>query len=287
MNISSFEYFLSVIRAGNISKAARELHISQPALSRRIASLEDEVGAKLFARGSRRAELTEEGQIFRKRAEEMMELLSLTRREIRQAKENVLGEIRIGAGESKAFEYISKAACRMLEKYPGVKIHVVSGDTLDLTELLDRGLIDVALLFSDIDSEMYDMITLPSEDRFVALMRKDSPLARKDIIGSADLAGHPLILSRAAQGRIRSEKGFGDLDVVATYNLAYNASIMVKDGAGTALVFDGLINVSGNSELCTRPMEKDIEAKGTLVWKKYRTMPTQVRLFLDEIRAEE
>ena len=287
MNFSYFEYFLSVIRAGNISKAARELHISQPALSRRIANLEDEVGAKLFARGSRRAELTEEGQIFRKRAEEMMDLLSLTRREIRQAKENVLGEIRIGAGESKAFGYISKAACRMMERFPGVKIHVVSGDTMDLTEQLDRGLIDVALLFSNVDSETYDMITIPSEDRFVALMRKDSPLAQKTIVRPADLAGYPIILSRAAEGRIVSEKDYGDLNVVATYNRAYTASLMVKDGAGIALVFDDLINISGNNELCTRPLEKDIEAKGTLVWKKYRTIPTPVRLFIDEIRVEE
>lgn len=279
MDIRLMQYYLAVVREGNISAAAEALHVSQPALSRQMKDLEEELGVTLFRRGSRRITLTEEGMILRKRAEEMLRLMQLTEAELTQARDTVTGEIHIGAGESHAFHTLSRAAGQIMREHPGVRVHVVSGDTADLMDQLNNGLLDFALIFSEVDRSLYHSLVLPQEDRFGVLMRRDSELAEKDVVTLDDLADRPLLVSRAADVKLYSEDETRRLNVVGTYNLIYNASLMVEDGLGYALCFDRLINVSGDSALCFRPLIPEIRAQGTLIWKRYQVLSPAVRLF--------
>ena len=281
MDIRVMQYYLAVTREGSISAAAESLHISQPSLSRQMKDLEEELGTVLFERGHR-ITLTQEGIILRKRAEEMLRLMQLTTTEISQAKQNIVGDIHIGAGESHLFHYIAQAIAALREQYPGVHAHVTSGDTVDLIEQLDSGLLDFALVFTDYDKTLYHAIELPERARFGLLMRRDSPLAAQETVSLKDLSRMPMIISRAFD---RSSLGrYADrCEIVATYNLINNAALMVEDGVGYALALDDLINVTGESPLCFRPLDTDISAAGFFIWKKYQAFSPAAQLFLEQI----
>ena len=256
MDIRTMQYFLAVIREGTISAAAESLHVAQPSLSRQMKDLEEELGVTLFERGNRRITLTEEGQVLRRRAEELVRLMQLTQEEIAQVKHQLTGSIRIGAGESKAFRFFAETAATLLKEHPDVQLHITSGDTQDLMDELDNGLIDFALIFSDFDREKYRSFQLPAVDRFGVLMRRDHPLASKPEIQMSELAGVPLMISR-----------------------------LVESGACCVLGFEKLIHTTGDSTLCFRPLAGQKETAGALIWKKYQTFSPAVQLFIDQIRA--
>ena len=286
MDIRVMEYYLAVVREGNISAAAQALHVSQPALSRQMRDLEEELGVTLFERGSRRIHLTEEGMILRRRAEEMTRLMQITEGEISQAHRNLSGEIHIGAGESRSFHHISEIAGKIHAEYPDIRFTITSGDTADLMEQLENGLVDAALIFTDYDHSRYQGVRLPKEDRLGVLMRKDDPLSSKNEISLSDLKDCPLIIPRAAAGLLSSDPALAGMNIVTVYNLIYNASLLVEDRVGYAIGFDGLINVTGDSILVFRPLENQIAQAATVIWKKYESFAPAVNLFLNYIKQE-
>lgn len=285
MDIRSMAYYLAVTREGNISAAAEALHVSQPTLSRQIKALEEELGVTLFERGSRGIKLTEAGVILRRRAEEMVRLMQIMESEISRTHSNLSGEIHIGAGESLAFHHLSRIAGEIHKTYPDIRFYITSGDTADLIEQLNSGLIDVALLFTDYDHSQYQGIRLPKEDMLGLLMRKDDPLAEKSVITTADLKELPLIIPRASMDLLSSDPILASLNIITVYNLIYNASLFVEDGVGYAVGFDGLINTTGDSPLTFRPLENQISQPGTVIWKKYEVFSPAVNMFLDLLKA--
>ena len=285
MDIRTMQYFLAVIREGTISAAAESLHVAQPSLSRQMKDLEEELGVTLFERGNRRITLTEEGQVLRRRAEELVRLMQLTQEEIAQVKHRLTGSIRIGAGESQAFRYFAETAAKVLKEHPDVQLYITSGDTQDLMDELDNGLIDFALIFTEFDREKYRSIQLPAADRFGVLMRGDNPLASKSEILLAELAEVPLMISRASRSYWESVAERKSLKIIGTYNLIFNASLLVESGACCALGFEKLINTTGESPLCFRPLAGQKKTTGALIWKKYQTFSPAVQLFINQISS--
>lgn len=288
MELRVLQYFLAVTREQSISGAAEFLHLSQPTLSRQLKDLEDELGKQLFIRGNRRVTLTEEGMILRKRAEEIMELVKKAEDEISWSDETVAGDITIGAGETDGIRLLAKVAQEVRSEYPLVHFHIVSGDRVTVTEEMDKGLIDFGLLFGEIDTAKYESMRVPYTDRFGVLMRRDSPLAERKSITPNDLLDKPLILSRQMIQEPTLRDLFNcsieKLNIVATYNLLYNGSLMVDEGMGYAVCLDKIINVSGKSNLCFRPLEPRMEAGMNLVWKKYQVFTKASEKFLLKCR---
>lgn len=283
MEFRVLQYFLAVTREGNISAAAQSLNLSQPSLSRQLKDLEDELGAKLFIRGNRHIELTEEGLILRKRAGEIMQLVELTESEISEVKNNISGTLSIGAGESLSMHRITEVFRRLKENYPDIRLNVVSGDTEDLQDRLDRGLLDFALIFTDFDRNAYHHLTLEEKEIFGVIMRRDDALAEKKFITVKDLYDKPLIVSRANGLDIFSGAQARRLQVAATYNLLYNASLMVEDGIGVAISFDGLVDTSENSSLCFRPLYPEISVSPSLIWKRHQKLSIISQLFIKQL----
>lgn len=290
MELRVLQYFLAVTREQSISGAAESLHLSQPTLSRQLKEMEDELGKQLFIRGNRRVTLTEEGMILRKRAEEILELVQKTEDEISLSDETIAGDITIGAGETDGVRLLAKAAQKVQNEYPLVHFHIVSGDRVTVSEEMDKGLIDFGLLFGKIDTSKYESIRLPYQDSFGVLMRRDSPLAAKETITPKDLLDQPLILSR----QMAHDSDFHNLfhcdveklNIVATYNLLFNGSLMVDEGMGYAICFDKIINVSGESNLCFRPLTPQTDAGMSLVWKKYQVFTKAAEKFLQLVSSE-
>ena len=277
------QYFLAVTREGNISAAAQSLNLSQPSLSRQLKDLEDELGTTLFIRGKRRIELTEEGLILRKRAGEMMQLMELTESEISGVKNEISGSLNIGAGESYSMHRITKVFYQLKKDYPGIRLNVISGDTEDLKDKLDRGLLDFALIFTDFDRKMYHHLTIDRKEIFGVIMRRDSELASKESVSVKDLYGKSLIVSRANGLSLFSGAQARKLQVAATYNLLYNASLMVEDGIGYAVSFDKLVDTSDSSKLCFRPLVPEISVRPTLIWKREQKLSIVSQLFVDRL----
>lgn len=291
MELRVLRYFLTIAREGNITNAANALHVTQPTLSRQIHDLEEELGQQLFVRGSHSVTLTPEGMLLRKRAEEILDLVQKTEQEFAQTEEAISGEVYIGAGETVGVHYLTRAARQLQESYPDIRIHISSGDATDVREDLDKGLIDFGLLFAPVDLSRYNVIHLAYQDTWGVLMRRDSPLAQKAALRLSDLKGQPLIVSRQIYKNSRLQEWFGEpagqLQVVGTYNLVYNGSLMVEDGMGYAICLDGIINVTGDSPLCFRPLEPRRQADMYIVWKKYQIFSPAAERFLNVLRDME
>lgn len=286
MEFRLLEYFLAVAREQNITAAAESLHISQPALSTQLKALETELGKQLLIRGvkgSRKVILTEEGMILRKRAEEMVSLMRRTKEEISGSNETISGNVFIGTGETETVRLFAQVAKKMQQKYPDIQYHISSGNAEHVLEYLDKGLIDFGLLFTEIDSQKYEAIPVPVKDTWGVLMRKDSPLAEKENICPEDLWDKPLIVSHQKGDDVYLNQWLqrkeSELHIVATYNLLFNASLLVDEGLGYALCYDKLINTQGSS-LCFRPFSPRLEARGFIIWKKYQVFSKAAKYFL-------
>ena len=289
MEIRVLKYFLTVAREGSITGAANSLHLTQPTLSRQLHDLEKKLGQKLFVRGKYRVSLTSEGMLLQKRAQEIVDMVEKTEEEFSSLKNILAGDIYIGCGETDSMKHIAEVIIEIQNSYPEIKFHLYSGNAEDVTEKLVRGLLDFGVLIQPIDLSKYDRIELPEKDLWGVVMRKDSPLAKKKFVELSDLKDLPLIVSRQMTPKYSASSGFLDwfgsefenLNIKATYNLIFNAGIMVEAGIGYAITLDKLINTSGN--LRFRPLKPKLESGLDIVWKKNQIFSPAARLFLEKL----
>ena len=289
MELIQMKYFLAVAREESISKAADFLYITQPSLTRQIQKMEKEVGQPLFTRG-KKMRLTEAGQLLRRRAEEILSLYEKTERELICPQASIGGDVYIGGGETRAMKYLLDAAQKMREQFPNIKLHIHSGDIADVCEHIDKGLLDFGLVIEPADLSRYESLRLPYREVWGLLMEKTHPLAAKESISPQDLRGIPLIQSRHSLLRSNVTEWYRsvseELNVVATYNLIYNAALMTQSGIGCVLSIDGLVNTTGESKLCFRPLTPPVTAHVDVIWKKYQMFSQAAQIFLQFLREE-
>ena len=292
MELRVLRYFLTIAREGSITNAANVLHVTQPTLSRQIHDLEEELGQRLFVRGSRNMSLTAEGMILRKRAEEIISMVDKTEAEFHSMSNVVSGDIYIGGGETEAVKLIAQIVCELRTAYPEIHYHLYSGNAEDVTERLDKGSLDFGLLIQPADISKYDYFNIPTRDTWGVIMRKDIPLAKKETIRKEDLLNVPLICSRQviSEERHRNEfaewfgEDFDKLDIVTTFNLVYNAAIMVEAGVGYAITIDKIANTTESSSLCFRPLEPQLDSGLNIIWKKDQVFSAAAALFFKKLR---
>lgn len=291
MELRILRYFLAVAREENISRAAEILHITQPTLSRQLMELEETLGVTLFHRSkkNRGITLTEEGQLLYRRAEEIIALAEKTKAELSTCDEQTSGDVYIGGGETEGMRLIAQSIKQLHQTYPHVRFHLFSGNADDVTERLDKGLLDFGVLISPAHLEKYDYIQLPFADIWGLLLPKDSPLAQQAAIRPQDLIGLPLIVSRQTMVRNEISGWLGQdmtkLTIVCTYNLLYNAALMVEEGLGCALCLDKLIHFNQRNGICFRPFTPLLEARLYLVWKKHQVFSKAAEKFLTKLQT--
>jgi DNA-binding transcriptional LysR family regulator len=291
-NVRVLRYFVAVAREGSITGAANFLHVTQPTLSRQLKELEEELGKKLFIRSSLNMKLTEEGMLLRKRAEDIIDMVDKTKSEFLTMDEVTGGDVHIGGAETDAIQYVAEVAKDLREQNSKIHYHLYSGYSVDVMDYLDKGLLDFGILVEPVDLAKYNYITLPAKDVWGVIMPVNSPLASKKSIRPTDLIGVPVICSRQTVDPFSSRNilanWFGDhfekLDIVATYNLIFNASIMVRKGLGYAIGFDKIVNTGSESDLCFRPLRPKVESRLSIAWKKYQVFSKVADLFLKELQ---
>lgn len=289
MEIRVLRYFLEIARTGNMSRSAETLHVTQPTLSKQIKDLEQELGKKLFRRGSSSVSLTDEGMLLRKRAEDILEMVDKTADEFKALDNITGGEVHIGCAESHQIKYLAQVIKHFKKNYPLFRYHLTSGNTEQVVERLDRGLIDFAVIVEPPNLSKYNYIEVPETNVWGLVMKKDDVLSGKEKICVDDLIGLELICSAQAM-RVDIPRWCGEnsdmLNLSGTINLAYNGSVFVKEGLGYMLSFDKLADTGADSELCFRPLEPPLETKMYVIWKKYQVFTPIAELLINEIKNE-
>lgn len=289
MEIRTLRYFLAVAREENMTRAAETLHVTQPTLSKQLKALEDELGKKLFLRHSFSIQLTQEGLLLRKRAEDLVKMADKIASEFTALDEITGGDVYFGLAESYQIRFLANAISSFKESYPGLRYHITSGDTEQVTERLDKGILDFAALVEDPDPSKYNYLTFPEADIWGLVMPTGCSLAQKEAICAEDLTGLPLFCSE--QGwRKDIPHWCGNkieaLHLEGSFRLSYNASLFVREGLGYLLTFEHLIDTSPGSGLVFRPLSPKLEAKMYLVWKKYQVFTPIAERLLNHLKEK-
>lgn len=285
MEIRVLRYFLAVAREESITKSAEVLHITQPTLSRQLAQLEQEVGVKLFDRGSRKIRLTSEGLLLQRRAEEIVELADKTAQELLEQEEQIEGSISIGSGELGSMEVLAELCGAFREKYPRIRFNLYTATADVVKERMERGTIDIGLLLEPIEKERFEFIRFEGKERWVVLVRADDPLAEHESIAAEEIKELPLILPRRLN--IQSElanwfgDSFADLNIAFTGNLTTNAAVLVQKKCGYAVVIEGSLPFWDQSKVVSRPLSPNLSATTVLAWKRGQPFGKAVARFIE------
>lgn len=288
MELRVLNYFVATAQELNMTRAAQKLLVSQPALSRQIADLEDELGVKLFNRQPRHLTLTPAGQYLYEQAKEIITLASKTKSNL-QSSAVISGDLTIAAGESFAMQRLMNIVSNIIRDYPTVKIHILSGDYEFAERRLDTGAVDFAVIIGNLPLDNYASLQLPEKDTWGVLMTKDDPLAKKSAITAEDLVGRNVLNSQQAENRKYFDSWFGNykeqINIIGTVNLNFNGTLLVKNKAAIMLTLDKLANISDESNLTFRQITPMLKQPVTVIWKRETNKSPVADLFLNRLRA--
>ncbi len=288
MEIRTLRYFLAAAREENMTRAAETLHVTQPTLSKQLKSLEDELGKKLFTRHSFSIKLTDEGVLLRSRAEDLVSMADKIEKEFLSLDDITGGDLYFGLAESYQISFLAREIHTFKKMYPALRYHITSGDTEQVVEKLDKGILDFAVLAEIPDASKYESLIFPESDVWGVVMPEDAPLAKKGVVRVDDLIGLPLFCS--GQGWEKdipywAKDKMSRLHLEGSFRLSYNASIFAKEHLGYLLTFDRLVDTSAGSGLTFRPLSPKLETKLYLVWKKYQTFSPIAERFLNQLKT--
>ncbi|WP_242349889.1 LysR family transcriptional regulator [Staphylococcus aureus] len=292
MELRVLHYFSIVAQQKNITKAANTLHITQPTLSRQLKQLEEELGVKLFNRKNHNISLTEEGELLSRRSRELLDMSNKIQEEFKVIDKPIEGDIYLGCGETKGIKYIADIFKRIQISHPNIKLHIFSGNAEDIAYRLDKGFLDFGIFIEPVNLNKYESLNLPTYDQWGVIARRDSHIAQKECITKEEVSKLPLICSRQAidtnQKSNEFIRWFGELysqlNIVATFNLAYNAGLLAQQEVGYALTLDSIINTSSESNLCFVPFQPILIAKHNIVWRKSHHFSKAAQIFMKELK---
>ena len=288
MEIRVLRYFLETAREENMTRAAQRLFISQSTMSKQLKELENELGAKLFIRSNYSIRLTEAGMLLRDRAEDILSLVDKTEAEFKSLEETNSGDIFVGAPESEAMSLFAEAVYSLQKNYPKIRCNIYSGNLSDVCERLDKGLLDFAIVMSYVDLSKYNYLPRPARETWGVIMRKDDPLSCRSSLSVDDLKELPLICSRQWIDQEFPQwfgTDTGKTRIVATYNLVFNGSVMVRAGMGYAVVLDKLVLTGDESNLTFIPLSGVPQTEMYVIWRKYQTFTPIANLLLQELKT--
>ena len=282
MELRVLNYFLAVAREENFTKAAQQLHLTQPTLPRQIADLEQELGVKLFIRSNHNIILTEDGMILKRRAQEILSLADKTKRDFMQKEEALSGTISIGSGEFRSTEYLAKIIAQFRKQYPNVKYEIYSGNASNIRDYIERGFLDIGLMSEPIDMRKYYFLDMPIKEQWGVFVPINSRLSEKESISPEDLAGMSVVTATGDFNQSRIGKWLGgykeQVEIAATANLPYNEAVLAKENIGVMLS----INLNCTYEnLRFIPLRPVLEISTVLGWKKEQIFPAATSAFID------
>lgn len=287
LNFQVLTYFLAIANEESITAACEVLHVTQPTVSRQISDLEKDLGIILFERGPRKITLTKEGLLFKRRAEEILSLISKTEKEIIQDSEELEGTISLGGGELRAVDFLTTKMAEFQKLHPKVVFDFQTTTSDIIKEQMDKGLMDIGLLLEPIEIDRYNYFRLSVKERWCAMVPAESKLAKKKTIAPSDLRNEKFILPRRSIVKNELSSWFGTditkLNIVATHNLNSNSAVMVSKGIGISLSIETEI-IKGYPGIKVIPLKPELTTRTVVAWKKNIPMNTATAKFIEFIR---
>ena len=288
MDFRLLEYFLAVAKMGTITKAAESLHVTQPTISRQLTDLEETLGTQLLIRGKRQVTLTDAGVLFQQRAEEILSLMDKTRRDLLDQNDLMGGTVVLGCVESYASWMLPEVLGQFSKLHPKIRYEIYSADGDDIREKLDRGDLDFGILLEPVEAAKYDSFRLPYWETWGIVLRKDDPLARREVIGKDEIQSIPLILPRREIVQDNIAEWFGlkrsQLHIFAGNNLSNNAALLAEAGLGYPVCVKGSFALRGEGQLCFRPFTPERTTGHVLAWKKNRVFHPAANYFREYVQ---
>lgn len=287
MELRVLKYFIAVAREESMTRAADILHVTQPTLSKQIKDLEDEIGKKLFNRTNYAIKLTAEGEILYKRALDIVNLANDAVEELKAMTEATGGNVNIGAAETDSIKYLARIIKQLQQECAGIIVSIYSGDSESVEYKLDKGQLDFALVVRDFDLNKYNFIELPYKDTYGLICRSDNPLCKKNKITFDDMINEPIIVSRQSLAHdLRKWAGerVDELTIAATGDIPFNLSLLVKEGIGSLLCFDKIINTTETSNLRYIPLDPPMLSPLYIIWKKNAELTPPARKLMERFR---
>lgn len=286
MEFRSLQYFLMAAREENITKAANLLHLTQPTLSRSIMQLEEELGVKLFTRSNHNIILTEDGMLLKRRAKELVSLAEKTKQDFQRGDVQLIGEISIGSGEFRSTRYLSKMIASFREKHPLIRYQIYSGNSENIKERIERGILDFGLMMEPIDVSKYEYISMPVKEKWGILVSEFSEFSQKETIEASDLQNEQLISARGEHMYPEIRKWFGEyydqVEIVASGNLLYNEAILAQEQIGVVLAIELECNYPGLKFI---PLSPHIETPTVLTWKRNQILSSTTLAFMEHAKS--
>ena len=287
MELRTLRYFLTTADEGNITRAAHILHVTQPTLSRQLMELERELGTVLIVRGKKGVTLTDDGMLFRQRAEEIVELADRAEKTFVERENTVSGIVSIGATEAVGSRLLARIMKKFSDKYPLIQFHLYNEMADNIKERMDKGLVDVGLLLEPVDTTKYDFVRLSQKETWGVLMRKDHPLSQRESVTPQEMAKYPLILPLRENVRADIINWLGkeerELKIPLGYTLLSNAVLMVEEGMGCAFCLDGALAIHSSPNLKFILISPEHTTRSVLLWKKNHLFTPATSLFIQEI----
>ncbi|GIM30359.1 LysR family transcriptional regulator [Clostridium polyendosporum] len=287
MDIKQLTYFLGIAEEGNITKAAEKLHIAQPHLSNQLKLLEDELGVKLVERSTRKIQLTNAGEMLMHRAKQVLELMDRTIKELKDFNEGLQGTLSIGAISSAGDILLPNWIYNFHQQYPGINFHIRECHTHEILELLNNGVIEIGIIRTPLNSELYDSILLPNETMIAATNRNLFWKNNRKYIDMKDLANKPLLIHRRYEKMIVEacqQSGFeprilGKIDDTRTILL------WAHTGMGVAIVPKDWIGLISSTNLkYVEIKEPSLITRTAVVWKKSHYLSSAAKHFLENCK---
>lgn len=288
MELRVLRYFLVVAREENITRAAALLHITQPTLSRQLMQLEQKLGVKLFHRSQYKIVLTDEGMLLRRRAQELVDLADKTEQEFLQKEEELSGEIAIGSGELQAMSYLADILAAFQKIHPHVQFQIYSGNSDNIKERIEKGILDFGLLLEPVDIGKYAFARFPVKEQWGVLVSEEDAYAQKNCISPEDLVGKSLILTRRELVQQAFTRWLGPaaerVRISASGNLPYNMALLAKRNVGIFITLKLDCDYKGLRFL---PLCPRLDSESVFVWKKGEAFSPTASAFISFVQKYE
>lgn len=287
MDIKQFTYFVAIAEEGNITKAAERLHIAQPHLSQQLKLLEEELNVKLIERSTRKFQITDAGRRLWRRSKQMVELMESTIKELEDFNEGVEGTLSIGTIASSGDILLPKRIYSFNKKYPKINFEIRECSTNEILELLKNGVIEIGIIRTPLNSEIYDSINLPIEPMVAAATDSFNLGNENKKVYLSELKDKPLLVHRRYEKMIEElcKKAGFDPRILCKIEDTRSILLLANTGMGIAIVPKDWIELIPNISLnCREINEPALNTRTTIVWMKGQYLSSAAKHFLQTFK---